>query len=200
MFDSDGVIVDSLEYFIGDFTAACHENGFTALADARDVLALFDNNVYAAMQERGIDTGTIDKILKAYAEKAAEHINKLKIFTGMDEVLLKIAQDNLVYIITSNVSAITTEILKKNGITCFAGVIGADIEKSKIKKIQRLIRQYPDEPAYYVGDTVGDMHEGREAGARTIGAAWGWHGAAKLKASGPDFLVNAPGELVELLR
>lgn len=200
MFDYDGVIVNSLDFFIEDFITACRENGFAGLTGQKDVMALFDNNVYEAMTDRGVDSTAIDKILKTYANKANEHINKLKIFEGMDEVLKSIAQDNKIYIITSNVSSITAAVLKRNGITCFEDVLGADIEKSKIKKIQKVMQQYPDMQAYYVGDTTGDISEGKAAGAGTIGVAWGWHGAERLKASQPDYLVYSPDELADLFK
>lgn len=198
MFDYDGVIVNSGEFFVRDFLEACRETGFD-LSGEKEVMALFDNNVYEAMQDRGLDSDVIDKILQAYEKKAAEHIGQLEIFAGMDEVLRKIAQNNEIYIITSNVSGVTTAVLRKNGITCFADVIGADVEKSKVKKIQKLMRQYPDMMVYYVGDTAGDILEGKAAGARTIGVAWGWHGAEKLKAHRPDCLVYTPEELTGIL-
>ena len=58
------------------------------------------------------------------------------------------------------------QILKKENIDCFNEVIGAEIERSKIKKIQQTMSRYRDLPAFYVGDTKGDMIEGEASGCR----------------------------------
>jgi len=49
---------------------------------------------------------------------------------------------------------------------------------------------------YYVGDTAGDVREGRAAGVRTVAVTWGWHSREKLAAAGPEFLVDNPVELL----
>ena len=53
--------------------------------------------------------------------------------------------------------------------------------------------------SWFVGDTVGDMVEGREAGVGTIAAAWGWHTAAQLSGAAPDHLAAEPADLLMLL-
>jgi len=53
--------------------------------------------------------------------------------------------------------------------------------------------------AYYIGDTSGDVYEGKEAGAITIAVTWGWHEQERLIKAGPHFLVHTPKELEHLL-
>jgi phosphoglycolate phosphatase len=50
-----------------------------------------------------------------------------------------------------------------------------------------------------IGDTAYDMAMAVEAGVRAIGVSWGYHAAAELMAAGAEVVVNAPGELVEIL-
>lgn len=199
MFDYDGVIVNSQEFFLPDFLAACHENGFTEPKGSEDIMALFEDNVFQSMMKKGLAPDIIDKILKSYETKAKLHVDRIKTFAGIDKALKKISAGNTVYIITSNLSDVTAAVLRRNGIECFDGVLGADVEKSKIKKIQMVMQQHPDLQAYYVGDTCGDMVEGKEAGAITVGVTWGWHGAERLKAGMPDHLVDSPEQLAGLL-
>ena len=59
--------------------------------------------------------------------------------------------------------------------------------------------RYQDLPAFYVGDTKGDMIEGRQAGAVTLAVTWGWHSAEKLTEGTPDNMVLTPVELEKLL-
>lgn len=199
MFDYDGVIVDSLEVFTSRFTQACRENGFKEVNAPKDVLSLFEANVYETMMKRGLDETTIDKILERYEALQGEQLANLELFSGIGEALIRISEKHQVYVITSNLSSATIRVLNQNGIECFKDVIGAEKEKSKIKKICNTIVLHPGVPAYYVGDTKGDMIEGKKAGALTIGVTWGWHTPQKIKEGFPDYLVTTPEELADLL-
>ena len=78
-------------------------------------------------------------------------------------------------------------------------VLGAETDTSKIRKIQKTMRRFPSLPAYYVGDTKGDMIEGRSAGAKTVAVSWGWHPEEKLREGRPDFMIRSLIELATLL-
>ena len=199
MFDYDGVIVDSLEVFTSRFTQACRENGFKEVNASKDVLELFEGNVYETMMRRGLTESTIDNILKRYEVLQGEQLADLELFTGIREALERISEKHQVYVITSNLSSATIRVLKQNGVECFEDVIGAETEKSKIKKIHNTMSLHPGIAAYYVGDTKGDMIEGKKAGTKTIGVTWGWHTPQKIQEGSPDHLVNTPEELADLL-
>lgn len=199
MFDYDGVIVDSLDIFVSRFSQACLENGFQGINEPRDVISFFDGNVYETMLSRGIRESVIDSILKRYELLQNEQLTNLELFAGIGEALQRIAGQHSIYVITSNLSAATGQILAMNGIHCFNDIIGAEKEKSKIKKIQRVKALHPGMPAYYVGDTKGDMIEGKKAGTKTIGVTWGWHSPEKIREGNPDYLVRTPEELADLL-
>ena len=78
-------------------------------------------------------------------------------------------------------------------------VLGGDHEQSKTRKIRAVRQRFGESlPAWYVGDTIGDMVEARAAGAVTVGAAWGWHGAERLLRASPDHLAHSPSDLFDL--
>jgi phosphoglycolate phosphatase len=199
MFDYDGVIVDSLNQFTIDFISSCHENGLCEVKDQRDILNLFDDNAYTSMVFLGASVDTVNKILKSFEYKSKETLYQLQLFNGIKDVLDQIAKHNKVFIITSNLSKNTTDLLKSKGVTSFEDVIGADVEKSKIKKIQYTINKYPNFIGYYVGDTRGDVLEGKRANVKTIAVTWGWHEANKLNEVNPDYLAHSPMNLIDIL-
>lgn len=199
MFDYDGVIVDSFDQVTRDFAEACQANGFYGIKTKEDLAVLHDGNCYEQMMRLGLPECKVDKIIRDYGVIAGSHIEDVPIFEGMAETLRKIARWNRIVIITSNISGQVRKVLEKYRITCVEDIIGAEIEKSKIKKIRKAMQLYPAFPAYYIGDTAGDIIEGKEAGALAVGIAWGWHGPEKLKESSPDYLIATQQELVAVL-
>jgi phosphoglycolate phosphatase len=71
---------------------------------------------------------------------------------------------------------------------------------SKKEKIFYAIKKYQviSENIYYIGDTTGDIKEGREAGIKTVGVTWGWHSKEKMASAEPDYLFDTPQELLQL--
>jgi phosphoglycolate phosphatase len=53
--------------------------------------------------------------------------------------------------------------------------------------------------SFYIGDTVGDIKEARAAGVWTVAVTWGWHSRERLLAARPDFLVDTPEELLQIV-
>jgi len=199
MFDYDGVIVDSFELFSACFIKACHQNNFYELNSPEKVLALFETNIFEALLDFGLDDHSINRILKTFQSDIAAYQNDLRLFDGMLDTLKKISENNKIVIITSNVTMAAKRVLHNNGVNCFEDVLGAEMEKSKVKKIRITMARYPGLPAYYIGDTKGDMLEGRKAGAITVAALWGWHAVQKLEEGSPDHLVRSPEALLDLL-
>ena len=200
MFDYDGVIVDSLDVFATTFMAACHACGYTGIKTHEQVIRLFDGNFFEALAQLGLSGHTINEILgDAFDREVRKHIAKVKPFRGIHDLLSVLSQYNVLTVITSNVASMIWQIFEKEGIVWFDEIMGAETERSKVKKIEKTMSRYPGLPAYYVGDTKGDMIEGKKAGAITVAVTWGWHTKEKLTEASPDHMVHTPSELEKLL-
>ncbi len=199
MFDYDGVIGDSYEMHVACMLQAFARCSFHAITTPEAVIALYAGNVYDSLAEYGLSVTQIDEIIAEYKNLQGERIDSVHLFPGIKEALERIAQSSRIYIITSNISEAVTGILKQKDIRCVADVLGSDKEKSKTKKIRNLVAQYPGSQAYYIGDTQGDIIEGRAAGVKTIGVAWGWHSPDQLKLVAPDYMADTPAQLEKLL-
>jgi phosphoglycolate phosphatase len=122
-----------------------------------------------------------------------------ELFPGMPAVIERLAAAQPVFVITSSRTGVVERILAEHGVRGVSEVIGGDREPSKTRKINAVRRRIGESlPAWYVGDTVGDMVEARAAGAVTVGAAWGWHGAERLQRGAPDHVAHAPSDLLGL--
>jgi phosphoglycolate phosphatase len=200
MFDYDGVIVDSLDVFATTFLAASHACGYTGIKTHEQVVRLFDGNFFEKLAQLGLSSDKIDEILRdAYRRKVQKYFTEVRPFQGMQESLNALSGRNVLAVITSNDSQLVWQFLEKEGMACFDAVVGADQERSKVTKIRNIMARYQDLPAFYVGDTKGDMIEGRQAGAVTVAVTWGWHSVEKLTEGTPDYMVHSVAELEKRL-
>lgn len=199
IFDFDGVIVDSLELWTEAFISACNAGGFSQVASREAFLNLFDGNFYEEMMKAGIAEKKVPLMRKKLEKAYTENKDSIKLIEGAREMLKVLARENKIYIVSSNFSGIVQDILDSRGIKISGEILGADKGKSKVKKIESIKSRHYDHVFFYVGDTKGDMVEGRLAGVKTVAVAWGWHSEAKLREGKPDFFVHAPQDIVKLV-
>jgi phosphoglycolate phosphatase len=198
IFDYDGVIADSLDYFVGSFLDACREHNIGTLKTRHDFLRLFDTNLYEGMAQAGIAEDTMRPLLCSMGELLRVREHSYGLFAGIGAVLQRLGGSYPLYVVTSNVARVVREHLSVHGVSCFRRILGSEDDTSKVRKIQTVRRLHAGLPCYYIGDTVGDMLEGREAGAKTVAVAWGWHGRERLAGTGPDFVADSPADLLAL--
>jgi phosphoglycolate phosphatase len=199
LFDFDGVLVDSLDVYERTVTDCLQQIGHPLTRGREEFLELFDGNFYESLVAKGVDLGkfmavSVDILSKVnYAE--------MKPFDAMRPVLHELKKSHPMIVISSNDTPTIREALRLynfNGI--FQEILGSDFMLSKKDKILYAAKKYNTtlHDIYYIGDTTGDIKEGRQAGIKTVGVTWGWHNKEKMAASNPDYLFDDPQELLKL--
>lgn len=199
LFDFDGVLVDSLDFYVHAVGLCLKEIGTPIVQNKEDYLALFEGNFYEAMAGKGVD-------LVAFSQAAHEilpglNYDQLTPFPGLAPVLAALHRDHVLAVISSNGSQTIKAMLEKFQYDAyFQDVFGSDFLFSKVDKISHALEKFgmEGERTFYIGDTTGDVHEAREAGVKTVAVAWGWHSREKLAAAHPDYLIDRPEELLAL--
>jgi len=197
LFDFDGVIADSFHVFYPCFVDMCRDCGYLVQSEA-EFLRLFEDNVRESLLREGFPVDRIEMLAQDFAPRIAVANQQCEPFPKMVSVVSKLAAKCPLVIITSNNTEPVQEFIDRHEITGIRGVLGADIESSKVKKIHTVAREYPQHQPFYIGDTKGDMLEGQRAGAVTVGASWGWHPKTTLAEVSPDYLLDTPDELLDL--
>lgn len=199
LFDFDGVLVDSLDVYEKTVTDCLNVIGQPLTRGREEFLELFEGNFYASLAEKGVD---MDKFVTASVDILAKvNYADMKPFDAIRPVLRELKKNHPLVVISSNDTPTIKEALRLydfEGI--FDDVLGSDFMFSKKEKILHVIQKYSVtlEDIYYIGDTTGDIKEGKEAGVKTVGITWGWHSKDLMAASRPDHLFDKPEDLLQL--
>ncbi len=196
LFDYDGVIADSYAVYFEEFTRACSEFGFHKLNSQEAFLRLFDGNLVSQLIKAGFPMRKLKKLADEFKPQIEAATARIYPFPGIVKTLETLSARYPVMIITANASHVVQAFLDKNNLLDIKGVVGSDVETSKVKKIRMARKQFRGHTAYYIGDTKGDMLEARRAGAIPIAAGWGWHSHERLATARPFHILASQDELV----
>jgi phosphoglycolate phosphatase len=200
LFDFDGVLVDSLDVYEKTVTDCLRKINQPLTRGREEFLELFEGNFYESLVKRGVD---LDKFMESSVNILAEvDYNKMKPFGAMRPLLDELKKNHPLIVISSNDSPTIQEALRLynfNGI--FQEILGSDFMFSKKEKILYAAKKYQTtlQDIYYIGDTTGDIKEGKQARIKTVGITWGWHSREKMAAAKPDYLFDTPQELLQLV-
>ena len=199
LFDFDGVLVDSLDVYEKTVTDCLKIINQPLTRGREEFLELFEGNFYESLVKRGVDLDEF--IVSSVNILAGVDYSEMKPFGAMRPVLDELKKNHPLVVISSNDTPTIQEALRLynfNGI--FQEILGSDFMFSKKEKILYAAKKYSAAPndIYYIGDTTGDIKEGKQAGIKTVGVTWGWHSKEKMAAVKPDYLFDTPQELLQL--
>lgn len=187
-FDYDGVLVDSLDVEAKYFSEACHSYGVEGINTSEDMAKLSEGNFYEGMVAMGISAEKIDAVMKKYGEIKMDGRYQIPYHAPMMKLLRRLAKHFPLYIVTSNTSATVEKRMEELEIKGVREILGAEGEKSKVKKIRRIMEMHPGEKSLFIGDTKGDMVESKEAGVDIrLGVTWGWQEPWVVLSGNPDY-------------
>ncbi len=199
LFDFDGVLVDSIDVYEKTVTDCLKKIGQPLTRGREEFLELFEGNFYESLKQKGVN---MDKFTAASVDILSKvNYTDMKPFDAIRPVLRELAKNHPLIIISSNDSPTIKEALRLyhfNGI--FDDILGSDFMLSKKDKMLHVIRKYNVtlQDIYYIGDTTGDIKEGKQAGVQTVGVTWGWHSKELMTTSQPDYLFDKPEDLLKL--
>lgn len=200
IFDYDGVIVDSLNIFMHNFIDACKKEGWASIATKDDFLRLFEKNMYESMFAMGMTKEEILSIVYHMRDALTQNQDKMKPFEGIPDALKVLSKRNRLFIVTSNEIQVVEEYLKSQKLfSFFKKIYGSDTGASKIEKIIKIKDENPNFDYFYIGDTQGDILEGKKSNVKTVAVTWGWHKKEQLKKVEPDFLIESPQDLFKII-
>jgi phosphoglycolate phosphatase len=194
LFDFDGVIADTFAF--------CYN-----IANSRDALT---HDEYRARFEGNINE-TSKKVSQSTSRTApfdffahyTPELMKCPPNGDVVKVIQELARNYPLIIISSTITPSIVSFLEMHGLKdAFKEILGNDIEKSKVKKIQGVIQKYGIKPSetVFITDTLGDIKEAKECGVRSIAVTWGFHPIETLEKGEPHKIISRPEEIIEAVK
>jgi phosphoglycolate phosphatase len=181
LFDFDGTLADSQDWFLGIFDQVADRFGYRRLAPG-DRERLRGLETRAILSDLGVPTWKLPMIAKHVRELATRDIDQIHLFPGAAEMLAQLKAGGLqVAVVSSNDEANVRRVLGPAAahmahFACGASLFG---KASKIRGVLKAMRTEPN-GAIFIGDEARDAAAARDVGIDLGLVAWGY--------ADPDFL------------
>ncbi|MDX1765558.1 MAG: HAD family hydrolase [Candidatus Saccharimonadales bacterium] len=201
LFDVDGTLLDTREWIFSAFENSMRVSGSKVIPrqEIRPKMGQSLESCYEAF----IPSGDIDRLVKTHMEYQLQHLDIIKPYPGLKELLQSISDLKTALVTSRKGSLMVT--LERAGIDKSFDVIVAakDVTKHKphpegillaLEKLEVQAKQ-----AVMVGDGIADMQAAKNAGVAAVGITHGFGTKEDLIDAGAVHIVGSLSELRELL-
>lgn len=203
LFDFDGVLADTMDDLLDFARKACAQMGFQRTPTSNDLDVLETMSFVDYGRQLELPPQHIDEFVSRCLQMFNQRSQPPKIFEGMEQVVIEAAKHNTIAIVTGNTTPTVLAFLEEYGLRKHIKlVIGVEQKIPRPEKIRLALKEleHSEEAVYMVGDALSDIRAAREAAVKSIAVSWGHQSPARLMTASPDYLVNSPQELLELLK
>ncbi len=207
LFDLDGTLIDSIDLILASYRHTLKAHGFPNVEDG-EWLRGVGRPLRVQLGAWARDPEELEALVRTYREyNLAHHDRMVRVFEGVPELVRTLrARGHALAVVTSKTREGAHRGLQLAGIqreievlVCADDVVHP---KPHPEPVTRAVERLGVEPrrALFVGDSIHDLRAGRAAGVLTAAALWGPFGREDLEAARPDFWLEAPTELLELVK
>ena len=201
IFDFDGTLADTIDILLSITNRLSAEYGFKS-ATKEELAQLRNLNSWQILQYSGISLFKFPLLIRRLKADLHSEIPHIQFFPGIKEVLLELKRRGFqLGIITSNSRENVGTSLEKNGLQGIFTFIYSGSTFGKHKVINKWLRteNINPEQVVYVGDEIRDIDAAKKTGIKVIAVGWGFNSQEALAAHNPDFLIERPQELIEIM-
>lgn len=204
IFDYDGILADTLDDLIRFGQEACNQLGVNHLVTKDDLSKLEVMSFSSYGRACEVPEPLVDEFVKISLKLFAEKESPPAIFEGLNKVIQHLSANHKIAIVTTNSSQNVHAFLVKHGLNSLVhAVYGVDTPGSKAQKISTakslLLENREQETVFMIGDSLSDIRAAKEAGVTSIAVTWGHQNLETLLRGNPDYVVNSPHDLLEVI-
>jgi len=201
IFDFDGTLADTIDILLSITNRLSAEFGFKS-ATKEELAQLRNLTSWQILKYSGISIFKFPLLIRKLKAELRSEIPTIQLFSGIKEVLLELKKLGFqLGIITSNSRENVLASLENNNLQDTFTFIYSSSTFGKHKVINRWLKREHINPeqVVYVGDEVRDIDAAKKTGIKIISVGWGFNSQEALAAHNPDFLIERPQELIEIM-
>ena len=208
VFDFDGTLADTVPIIVRSFNKSLAQNNFDTFPDEQisSLIGLPSEEMFKTILNNPGDN-EITSLIEKYRENYnLETETNLKMFTGTLDILKNLKNSGFKLSIATG--KLTAEVIRNltslQILDYFDLVLGFD-SVSKPKPDGQIVSKtltelnFQASEAIMIGDSHLDIQTGKNAKISTIGVTWGISSFDRMLEEKPDFIVESPSELLEIL-
>ncbi len=201
VFDFDGTIADTLSVVIKIANKFADHYGYRKIP-LSDLPKLREKKPSEVLKHLGISIFKIPIVVRKIRFEMNKEIVHLQASAEIKDALVKLRENGCVLgILTTNSRENVMEFLKNNDLQLFDFVYTGRAMYGKSRLLKKLMKEktIPHNDPIYVGDEIRDIEAAKKAGIRVIGVSWGYNTRAALQKANPDYIVEKPEDLHEII-
>ena len=121
----------------------------------------------------------------------------------LNETVVTLSSKYLMTVVSSSPDKYITNYLEGEGMEkYFNEILGSDVHKSKVVKINKILEKYKVHPkdAVFITDSLYDILDGNGCGVKSIGVTWGLHNKKELDKGNPIITIDDPRDLLDSIQ
>ena len=210
LFDMDGTLLNTLDDLHASVSYALEQSDLppVTLDETREAAGYGSIVLIEMLTKHTLVTGSpeFQRVFDDFNTHYKAHCNDAtRPYDGIMELLPALAERCLKMAIVSNKVQPETEALRKLWFADFIPVAVGRVEgiapkpdpAMAFKALEQLGAQPQD--AWFVGDSQPDVRTGKNAGCTSVGCTWGFRDFATLEEEYPDFIIDSPLELLDIV-
>lgn len=202
VFDFDGTLADTFDALVMITNRLALEFGYPPTTP--DELPKLRNlSSREIIRQSGVSVFKIPFFLKKIREYLHQDILNLKTIPGIQEALVQLKHEGYCLgILTSNSEENVKLFLQKYEMQdLFTFIYSETSLFSKDKSLRKLMKKnnLSLDEILYVGDETRDIEASKKIQIQVIAVTWGFNSGEILAKHNPDFLIQQPSELIEVL-
>lgn len=200
LFDFDGVLADSADWFIGQLPDLARRHRFRA-PDAAEIERLRRLPTREVVRALGVSPLRLPGIAADLRARMTADAARIRLFDGVPEMLRRLHDRGVrIAVVSSNSEANVRAVLGPQASLVSAFSCGASLF-GKGARFSALVRRLNLDPSRVcaVGDEVRDIEAAHQAGIGAVAVAWGYGATEALAAAVPDHVARSPADVVAFL-
>lgn len=201
-FDYDGVIVDSLSRLVDISVQAQEMVGEGRRPELNDFATIEKLTFPSLAAAIGIPDEKIAEYGKTAFKLQSEGVWDVQLFPGILSTFMTLSEKHDIVVITESGSSTVARSFERLGLTpAISKILGGELGLSKSERILKSCSYYgkASSETFMIGDAISDIRQGKLAGVKTIAVAWGFQKRELLMNEDPDFMVDRPEDLLDVI-